>query len=70
VAANASDGGDAGDAGDASTCSESCTGATTLNACYRGASFPLDCEQVGLGACAMVSSDVGALRNAACTPPP
>jgi len=62
--------GDGGDAGNASACSESCTGKTTLNGCYRGAPFPLDCAKVGLGACHSVSTDVGAALNAACTPPP
>jgi hypothetical protein len=78
-AANAGDAGDAGvgadagstaDGGDASACSESCTGPTTLNGCYRGASFPLDCTKVGLGACHIFPTDVGAVRNAMCAPPP
>jgi len=64
------DGGDAGDAAvaDAAACAESCNG-TKLNACYRGASFPLDCTQVGLLACRMVSTNQDASVNAACTPP-
>jgi hypothetical protein len=66
----AEEAGDGGDAGDASTCSESCAGVATLNSCYRGASFPLDCTEVGLGACRRVSTDVGSVMNAACTPPP
>jgi hypothetical protein len=66
----AGDAGEEGDAGDASTCAESCIGETTLRSCYRGASFPLDCTEVGLGACRIVSSDVGSAMNAACTPLP
>ena len=65
----AGDGGDAGDAGAAAACTESCSDAGLLS-CYRGATFLLDCKQVDLGACRMVSTDVGAVQNAACTPPP
>jgi len=76
--ADASDDGEAGDEGgaaddggapDASTCTESCDG-STLTACYRGAAFPLDCTQVGLGACHEVTTDQGSTTNVACTAPP
>ena len=61
--------GDAGDAGSAGSCTESCGDAGLLS-CYRGASFPLDCKQVGLGACHVVATDVGAVQNVACSRPP
>jgi hypothetical protein len=62
--------GDGGDMGDASPCTDSCMGGTMLNGCYRGASFSLDCMQVGLGPCQIVQTDVGRAFNAACTPRP
>jgi hypothetical protein len=61
--------GDGGNAGEASPCIDSCTSGTTLRGCYRGASFPLDCNKVNLGACQLVPTDLGGMLNAACTPP-
>jgi hypothetical protein len=61
---------DDGGTADGSACSsDSCNG-TSLTGCYRGASFPVDCTGVGLGACVMRTTDQGAAQNAACTPPP
>jgi hypothetical protein len=37
-------------------CAESCAG-TSVVACYRGGTFPLDCADAGLGACQMVTTD-------------
>jgi hypothetical protein len=59
--------GDAGTDG-ATACIESCSG-THLVACYRGAAFTLDCAQVGLGACTMVTTDEGTTVHPACAPP-
>jgi hypothetical protein len=60
---------DAGEAPDASACSsDSCSG-MTLTGCYRGATFPLDCGAVGLGACHMVTTEQGTTMNAACAHP-
>jgi hypothetical protein len=82
-AADAGDAGDAGGAGDADddaeagdddggtaapACSDSCDGGK-LTSCYRGALFPLDCAEAGLGACQMKTTDEGTLRNAACAKP-
>jgi hypothetical protein len=75
VSTDEGDGGDeAGDAGeeaaaDAATCAaDSCDGGA-LTACFRGASFPLQCAKVGLGPCQIVRTDVSAVPNAACTLP-
>lgn len=72
VGADEGDGGD--DAGDdagtgAPTCTaDSCDGGTLI-ACYRGASFPVECTTVGLGPCQIVHTDLNAIANAACTLP-
>jgi hypothetical protein len=64
-----SDGGDDAGAADASGCSsDSCNG-MKLTGCSRGASFPLDCAEAGLGPCALKTTDQGSVQNAACTPP-
>jgi hypothetical protein len=63
------DAGDEGGAADASSCSsDSCSGMTLIG-CYRGASFPVDCHEVGLGTCQMVATNQGTAMNAACTHP-
>jgi hypothetical protein len=52
--------------------SDSCAsdGGSGVIGCARGATFPVDCANVGLGACRMVSTDLGAEQHAACSPPP
>ena len=58
-----------GDGGtDASSCAESCSG-TTITGCARGTTYGLDCHAVGLGPCAMVTTDPGQPGHAACGPP-
>ncbi len=60
------------DLADASPCVEACGGGeppTTLTGCTRGATYTLDCTQVGLGPCRVVTTDVGHGAHPACTPP-
>jgi hypothetical protein len=67
----AGDGGavDEGGAGGAAPCApDSCDG-TTLHACYRGASFSVDCAPLGFTSCKLVPTDLGAFSNAACAGP-
>jgi len=44
-----------------------------LTGCARGAAFPVDCAEAGLGACALITigsdGDAGAETRAACAPP-
>jgi hypothetical protein len=75
VSTDEGDGGDdAADAGEeaganTSTCAaDSCDGGA-LTACYRGASFVLECATVGLGPCQIVHTDLSAVANAACRLP-
>jgi hypothetical protein len=56
------------DAPDASPCVEGCSG-TQLTGCTRGTSYSIDCSQVGLGACRMVTTDDGVAMHAACGRP-
>jgi len=44
---------------------DGCAG-STLNGCERGAVFSIDCDQQGLGACAMVTTADGSEHRAAC----
>jgi hypothetical protein len=37
--------------------------------CARGALFPVNCSEVGLGGCSMRTTDLGTQQHAACTPP-
>ncbi|HEY1694453.1 MAG TPA: hypothetical protein VGG39_19925 [Polyangiaceae bacterium] len=56
------------DAGDAGPCAASCSG-SQLTDCYRNARFELDCHEAGLGACHMVTTDIGAQTRPACGAP-
>jgi hypothetical protein len=61
---------DAGaDYDDAGLCVPSCSGSHIVD-CYRNAPFELDCETVGLGACSVVTTDLGTQQHPACSPPP
>jgi hypothetical protein len=51
-----------GDAGDF------CEGDAGLVSCARGVPFNVDCSLQGLGACQIVTTDVGTAQHAACTP--
>ncbi|HEY8039678.1 MAG TPA: hypothetical protein VIF15_07785 [Polyangiaceae bacterium] len=52
-----------------SPCSaDSCSG-MRVSGCARGATFTVDCGQVGLGPCRTVTTDQGSAQHAACTPP-
>jgi len=44
--------------------------ASVLTGCGRGAAFSVDCEEAGLGACSLVTTDEGSLVRAACAPHP
>jgi hypothetical protein len=48
---------------------DECDGGNQLVACERGAKFTVDCASVGLGACRMVTTDLGTQTHAACTAP-
>jgi hypothetical protein len=57
-----------GGAGDAAPCvADSCGDGGQLFGCYRGATFPLDCADAGLGACQLTATGP---PQAACAPPP
>jgi hypothetical protein len=48
---------------------DTCTDEGGLVACVRGKSIAVDCAEAGLGACRIVSTDMGSAQRAACTPP-
>jgi hypothetical protein len=52
-----------------STCTEECSDAGDVVGCARGATFTLHCAAEKLGACRMVTTDMGAAQHAACAPP-
>jgi hypothetical protein len=53
----------------AAKCASDSCDAGTITGCARGAPFLLDCAAQGLGACQMVTTDITAPPNAACSPP-
>jgi hypothetical protein len=49
--------------------SDSCGSDGSAVGCARGATFSVDCASEHLGACRMVSTDLGTEQHAACSPP-